>query len=102
MDFGFVRGSNFNYKTNTGKTVTSIDGKNAYLAIIDRSSRYMWIFPTSSKKPPITEAKMILEKFKSTNSNNAPATTEKGDRRGARKGNLYFRILIVDAFNVTK
>ena len=38
MDFGFVRGSNFNYKTNTGKTVTSIDGKNAYLAIIDRSS----------------------------------------------------------------
>ena len=38
IDFGFVRSSDFNYKMETGHSITSIDGKSAYLAIIDRAS----------------------------------------------------------------
>ena len=41
LDFGFVCGSDFNYKTKQGSTITSIDGKNSYLSIIDRATRFM-------------------------------------------------------------
>ena len=67
MDFGFVRGSDYNYETKDGKTVTSIDGYNSYLSIIDRATRYQWIFLTASKTPPIDVVTRILNKFKSKN-----------------------------------
>jgi hypothetical protein len=63
MDFGFVRGAEYSMKTEDGKTVTSLDGKKAYLLIIDRSSRYTWIFTTDSKVPPINIAQKVLHKF---------------------------------------
>jgi hypothetical protein len=44
MDFGFVQGSDFNDKDENGKTITSKDGKRAYLSIVDRATRYTWIF----------------------------------------------------------
>ena len=37
--FGFVRGSTFRLKTESGKTITSIDGKNSYCLIVDRATR---------------------------------------------------------------
>jgi hypothetical protein len=67
MDFGFVLRSAFDEKDKDGKTVTSKDGKRAYLAIIDRSSQYTWVFTTSSKAVPLEPTKMILDKFKSKN-----------------------------------
>ena len=79
MDFGFVRGSDYNYKTDTGTTITSIDGKRAYLAIIDRATRYTWIFTTSNKKPPIDAARMILDKFKSTNTHRTVRVDQGGE-----------------------
>jgi deoxyuridine 5'-triphosphate nucleotidohydrolase len=79
MDFGFVRGSNYNYKSETGSTVTSIDGKRAYLAIVDRATRYTWIFTTSSKHPPIESVKMILAKFKSTNTHRTVRVDQGGE-----------------------
>ena len=53
MDFGFVRGSEYKLKNETGSSITSIDGFNSYLIIVDRVTRYMWIFLTTSKLPPI-------------------------------------------------
>ena len=63
VDFGFVRGSEFSLKLENGKTITSIDGKNAYLLIVDRATRMLWIYVTDSKSPPVDEVPMILEKF---------------------------------------
>jgi hypothetical protein len=52
-DFGFVRGTSFSYKDKDQRTQTSIDGKNSYLVLIDRCTRYHWIFVSSSKTPPL-------------------------------------------------
>ena len=43
MDFGFVRGSEYKLKSETGSTITFIDGFNSYIIIIDRATRCMWI-----------------------------------------------------------
>jgi len=52
-DFGFVRGSEFRLKTESGKTITSIDGKNSYYLIIDRATHYNWVYIGDSKEPPV-------------------------------------------------
>ena len=65
MDFGFVRGSQFK-EIKEGKTITSIDGFNSYLIIIDRSTRYTWIFLQFSKDHPINVIERLLSKFKTT------------------------------------
>ena len=90
MDFGFVRGSDYSKTTQKGSTVTSIDGKNSYLAIVDRATRYTWIFNTSSKHPPVTEAQLILDKFKSTN----PHRTVRVDQGGELGKSDAFKTMI--------
>ena len=62
MDFGFVRGSEFK-QVKDGIMITSIDGYNCYLIIIDRATRYTWIFLESFKDSPLTSIKLILSKF---------------------------------------
>ena len=62
MDFGFVRSKEYTQTYSEGKIMTSIDGYKSYLLIIDRKSRYAWIFLTSSKHPPIKEAEAVLKK----------------------------------------
>ena len=64
MDFGFVRGSDWAEKDDDGKLITSIDKYRSYLLIIDRATRYIWVFLTKTKEPPVAQAKGILEKFK--------------------------------------
>ena len=66
MDFGFVRGSGFSHETIDGRTVTSIDGFNSYLIVVDRCTRFTWIFLTTTKEPPIQQAQAVLQKFKTT------------------------------------
>ena len=41
MDFGFVRGTGFRIKQEDKPTITSIDGFNSYLIIVDRVTRYI-------------------------------------------------------------
>jgi len=60
IDFGFMRGSGFVDKTLDGKTITSIDGKRAFLHIIDLATRYSWVFLISSKAPPLDIVKHFL------------------------------------------
>ena len=60
MDFVFVRGSEFAEKTKDGRTITSVDGYNSYLIIVDKASRYMFTFLTKSKQPPLEVVKSFL------------------------------------------
>ena len=63
IDFGFVRGSECRVKTEDGEgpTITSVDGKNLYCLIVDRATRYMWVYLSNTKEPPVVG--MILRKF---------------------------------------
>ena len=63
MDFGSVRGSSWHAKNEDGKLVTSIDGHRSYLIVVDRFTRYKWVFNTATKKPSLDEVESILRKF---------------------------------------
>ena len=63
-DFGFMRGSDWSQKDEvTGKLVTSIDGMRSYFLMVDEATRYLWVFLTSSKVPPIEMARGVLRQF---------------------------------------
>ena len=79
MDFGFVRGSNYTIKTEDGPTVTSIDGYNSYLIIVDRATRYIWLFLTKSKHPPVDIARKVLKKFRSDHKHRTVRTDQGGE-----------------------
>ena len=56
MDFGFMQASLVDYtKSNklTDRVVDSYDGFSAYLAIVDETSRHIWVFLRKSKEPPV-------------------------------------------------
>ena len=57
MDFGFLRASSSDmtqHGTKGGdRVVYSHDGYTSYLLIVDEASRYIWVFLTSTKSPPI-------------------------------------------------
>lgn len=86
MDFGFIRGKHDSYdissqRTNrsSGNIVTSIDGYKCYLIIVDRVTRFTWIFLAKSKHPPIETVRQLLEKFKSDNPNRTVRTDQGGE-----------------------
>ena len=64
IDFGFVRGKDWAKKTTDNKLVTSIDNCRAYCLVIDRRSRYIWVFHTRTKDPPIEQLKGLLDQLK--------------------------------------
>jgi len=53
MDYGFMGESGYCSKDEEGRTITSIDGYCSYLLITDRATRYLWVFLTKTKSPPI-------------------------------------------------
>ena len=81
MDFGFIRGSQYTIKTEEGPTITSKDGYNSYLLIIDRATRYTWVFLSKSKHPPVDIAREILRKFKA-NHTHRTCRTDQGKELG--------------------
>ena len=85
MDFGFVRAkensldiTKRNIK-NPGKITTSIDGFKCYLIVIDRVTRYTWIFLSTTKDPPVETIRQLLQKFKSDNPNRTVRTDQGGE-----------------------
>ena len=66
MDFGIMRASTEDYfwpdKTKDW-VVQSFDGFNSYLIIVDEISRYLWVFLTATKKPPVTLIQAFLAQF---------------------------------------
>jgi hypothetical protein len=66
MDFGFMRASTSNYtqpSKTTDRVVASYDGFSAYLLVVDEASRYMWVFLTQSKSPPMEIIDTFLTRF---------------------------------------
>jgi hypothetical protein len=62
MDFGFMRASTSDYSRRDktkDRVVFSYDGFSSYLLIVDEASRYVWVFLTASKSPPID----IIQEF---------------------------------------
>ena len=79
MDFCFVCRSDYCIKQEHGPTLTSIDGFNSYLIIVDRVTRYIWVFLTTSKAPPINIAQRVISKFKSSNPHRTVRTDQGGE-----------------------
>lgn len=70
MDFGFLRASSEDFrKTNlkTDRIVESFDGYTSYLLVVDKATRYAWIFLTKTKDPPVGIISLFLEKFGNEN-----------------------------------
>jgi len=61
MDMGFVRGTQFSYRDTNGMLVTSLDGFNSYLIIVDKATRYTWVFLARSKHPQIDLIRNFLK-----------------------------------------
>jgi len=68
MDYGFVRGSGYSTKDEEGRRITSLDGMNCYLIIVDRKTRRTWAFLQKAKTPPIDLVRSFLRKNKCTTS----------------------------------
>mmetsp|Transcript_4433 Transcript_4433/g.6561 ORF Transcript_4433/g.6561 Transcript_4433/m.6561 type:complete len:721 (+) Transcript_4433:1450-3612(+) len=54
--------SGFDVEDDDGRRITSIDGYNSYLIIIDRKTRRHWTFLTKSKTPPLDQVRSFLHK----------------------------------------
>ena len=55
MDFGFLWASTAEFgrpNVGTDRMVKSFDGYEAYLLVVDETSRHVWVFLTESKEPP--------------------------------------------------
>jgi dUTP pyrophosphatase len=82
-DFGFVRGSTFSQFDEHGRLITSADGFRSYLIIVDRATRYKWIFLTKTRHPPLKELCTVLQKHKMlTSTLNCTIRTDQGGELG--------------------
>ena len=66
MDFGFMRASTSNFSTpnkNEDRVVLSYDGFSSYLLIVDEASRFVWVFLTNTKEPPLAILDAFLSRF---------------------------------------
>jgi transposase InsO family protein len=93
MDFGFPRGQKFSSKDDQGRLITSIDGHRAYLLIIDRKTRYIWVALTKNKLPPCEYVAKFLE-IQGRKSGNRIIRTDQG---GELWGSYKFRETIQKA-----
>ena len=87
IDFGFVRGYEDDVDQTSTKAKkkslinTSIDGHNCYVIIIDRITRYTWVFLSKNKRPPVDIIRQVLENFKSETGNKT-VRTDQGEELG--------------------
>jgi hypothetical protein len=66
MDFGFMRASTSNFSKPNKKddrVVLSYDGFSSYLLIVDEASRFVWVFLTGTKEPPLDIVDAFLSRF---------------------------------------
>ena len=61
FDFGFIRSEDFSEKNERGNIITSYDGYNSYLIAVDKHTRYMWIFLSKTKLPPLKTVDKFLK-----------------------------------------
>jgi dUTP pyrophosphatase len=87
VDFGFMKGSGYCNKDEEGRTITSIDGFRSYFLIIDRKTRYIWLFLTKTKKPPLSIFAQFLKQHGHPTASNR---TVRSDRGGELWGSQAF------------
>jgi hypothetical protein len=66
VDFEFLHYSTGDYSRPnpaTDQIITSVDGFNCYLLVVDEFSQYAWVFLCSSKEPPIDKMSAFLRVF---------------------------------------
>jgi len=66
MDFGFMRASTSQYSKPNKKddrVVLSYDGFSSYLLVVDEATRYIWVFLTNTKEPPIGLIDTFLDRL---------------------------------------
>ncbi len=66
MDFGFMRSSWSDYthpNKRSNRVIQLWDGYSSYLLIVDKASRYIWVFLTSAKDPPVDIIDHFLTKL---------------------------------------
>ena len=78
VDFGFMRGSAYSKKDEDGQIITPIDGFRAYFIIIDRKTRYIWVFLTKNKKPPLKIFQQFLQQHGNPSAANRTVCSDKG------------------------
>ena len=88
MDFGFVRGSDFKVKEGDGRIITSRDGYNSYLIIVDKYSSYTWIMLARSKDPPLEFVRSFLANHMDKK---GPMTKVRTDQGGELWGSSEFQ-----------
>lgn len=94
IDYGFMKGSGYCTKDEEGRTITSVDGYRAYCIIVDRKSRYTWIFLTKTKAPPLQILTTFLEKHGTTQTTHKTIRTDQGGELWASQ---EFRQMALDA-----
>ena len=65
MDFGFLRASSADYiqpSVDSDRVVTSCDGYEGYLLIVDEHTRHVWVFLMRPKDPPVATAEAFLKR----------------------------------------
>jgi hypothetical protein len=88
MDMGFVCGTKYSHKDEDGRLITSLDGYNSYLLIIDRATRYLWVFLSKFKTPKIDIVKDFLKKHGAKESHHKVIRTDEG---GELRGSHSFQ-----------
>ena len=68
FDFGFMHTKHCQEEDSEGNLQTRVDSKNAYLLVVDRATRYMWVYLSSSKQRPLEFCISLLHKFKAATS----------------------------------
>ena len=94
MDFGFVRGSDFKIKEDDGRIITSRDGYNSYLIIVDKFSSYTWIMLSRSKDPPLEFVRSFLDTHRDKR---GPSTRIRTDQGGELWASSEFQEAIRDS-----
>jgi hypothetical protein len=93
-DFGFMKGTGYCKKDDEGCTITSIDGHRTYFLIVDRKTRYIWVFLNKTKSPPI---KIIAQFLREHGNPVAPRRTIRSDKGGELWGCQAFQDAIQEA-----
>ena len=91
MDFGFIKG-----EKDELKILESYDGYSAYLIILDKKTRYMWIFLCKNKIPPTKTVEKFLKKHGITEdlaNKEGLKLTIRTDRGGELYGSLAFKTM---------
>jgi hypothetical protein len=78
INYGFMKGTGYCMKDDEGRTITSVDGYRAFCTIVDRKSRYTWIFLTKTNAPPLKILKTFLQEHGTTQHVRKTIRTDQG------------------------